>query len=216
MIVNSNSQTSGVQNESADSDTSFQAAGDFNTFLKLLTAQMRNQDPLQPMESTEFVAQLASFSAVEQQIQTNEKLDRLINLFSASTDTGLAEWIGKEIRTSNPVDYNGSPLEIELNVSPTMTSARFVVESSDGTTIYEQTIDPSDQTIIWRGEAFDPEIVAPSGSYSFAVVSFDADNNLSKILAEVVSPIAEIRKTDGELVFVLENGNSVSLSDMIF
>lgn len=50
---------------------------DYNTFIKLLVAQMKNQDPTKPMDSTEFVSQLASFSAVEQQTQTNAKLDKM-------------------------------------------------------------------------------------------------------------------------------------------
>ena len=58
-------------------DAANELAGDFETFLSLLTAQLRNQDPLKPMESTEFVAQLASFSAVEQQVRTNDRLDEL-------------------------------------------------------------------------------------------------------------------------------------------
>ncbi len=53
------------------------ATADYNTFIKLLIAQMKNQDPTKPMDSTEFVSQLASFSAVEQQTQTNTKLDSM-------------------------------------------------------------------------------------------------------------------------------------------
>ncbi len=60
-----------------------EAGTDFQTFLTLLTTQLRNQDPLKPMDSTQFVAQLASFSAVEQQVRTNEKLAEIINLLSS-------------------------------------------------------------------------------------------------------------------------------------
>ena len=51
---------------------------DYNGFLQLLIAQLKNQDPTQPTDSTQFVSQLASFSAVEQQVQTNSKLDSLL------------------------------------------------------------------------------------------------------------------------------------------
>lgn len=71
-------------------------ASDFETFLTLLTAQMRNQDPLQPIESTEFVAQLASFSTVEQLIATNERLDGLAAAAAAGEISQLASWIGLE------------------------------------------------------------------------------------------------------------------------
>ena len=51
---------------------------DYNSFLKLLIAQLKNQDPTNPMDSTEYVAQLATFSSVEQAIQTNERLDSIL------------------------------------------------------------------------------------------------------------------------------------------
>ena len=53
---------------------------DFDTFLKMLTAQAKYQDPLEPLDSTEYAAQLAQFSMVEQQVQTNEQLLSLIHI----------------------------------------------------------------------------------------------------------------------------------------
>ena len=67
---------------------------DFETFLTLLTTQMRNQDPLNPMESTQFVEQLATFTSVEQQIETNTKLD---NLTAALTANDTTSWRIKHI-----------------------------------------------------------------------------------------------------------------------
>jgi flagellar basal-body rod modification protein FlgD len=54
------------------------ASLDYDTFLRLLVAQMKNQDPTKPMESTEYIAQLATFSNVEQLISSNKKLDQLV------------------------------------------------------------------------------------------------------------------------------------------
>ena len=215
MNINNVTSSTSVPNESKTSDASFQAAGDFDTFLKLLTAQMRNQDPLQPMDSTDFVAQLASFSAVEQQIQTNEKLDRLISLFSTSADSGLAEWIGKDIRSSKPIEFNGSPIEVEFYVDPTTTSSKLVVENSAGNIVYEQEVNSSDQRIVWRGETLDPNITAPAGDYSFAIISTGQEGVTKRTVADTVSQITEIREANGEMVFVLENGNTVSFSDLL-
>lgn len=71
----------GASSQSSNTNTSSTNAtapnADYNTFIKLLVAQMKNQDPTKPMDSTEFVSQLASFSAVEQQTQTNTKLDKM-------------------------------------------------------------------------------------------------------------------------------------------
>ncbi|ENN90148.1 flagellar hook assembly protein FlgD [Bartonella bovis] len=68
---------------------------DFDTFVKLLIAQMNNQDPTNPMDSTEFVAQLASFSVVEQTIKTNGKLDQIL---SNASINGAEGYVGKYIQ----------------------------------------------------------------------------------------------------------------------
>jgi flagellar basal-body rod modification protein FlgD len=71
---------------------------DYNSFLKLLIAQMENQDPTKPMDSTEFVAQLASFSNVEQGIKTNSKLDSLMTALAFNQAEGL---IGKTVKSAD-------------------------------------------------------------------------------------------------------------------
>ena len=108
-------------------------SNDFETFLTLLTAQMRNQDPLKPMDSTAFVAQLASFSTVEQQIETNAKLDKILDTFNASPSTQLAEWIGKEI--SRTESDSGTPTEIafELVTEVRIEQGNVVLVLADGT-----------------------------------------------------------------------------------
>ena len=71
---------------------------DYNAFLKLLTAQMKYQDPTKPMDSTEFVAQLASFSNVEQGIKMNTKLDSLMTASALSQAVGL---IGRTVTSED-------------------------------------------------------------------------------------------------------------------
>ena len=72
--------TSATSTQSATAATGAKANVDYNSFLKLLVAELKNQDPTKPMDSTEYVAQLATFSNVEQGIQTNSKLDDLISM----------------------------------------------------------------------------------------------------------------------------------------
>ncbi|MEM9781966.1 MAG: flagellar hook capping FlgD N-terminal domain-containing protein [Pseudomonadota bacterium] len=68
---------------------------DFNNFLTLLTTQLENQDPLQPIDSTEFVAQLAAFSSVEQQVRSNELLEGIADGLGAEAIASYASWIGQ-------------------------------------------------------------------------------------------------------------------------
>lgn len=93
---------SATSSQSAQPDGSGNAkapTADYNTFIKLLVAQMKNQDPTKPMDSTEFVSQLASFSAVEQQTQTNTKLETInkaLNTISVDGQISRAEgYVGK-------------------------------------------------------------------------------------------------------------------------
>ncbi len=83
---------------------------DYQTFLKLLIAEMKNQDPTNPMKSHEYVAQLASFSQVEQSVQINKKLDEMIQAQTISQATGL---IGKEVEAMDGT-IKGAVVEVKL------------------------------------------------------------------------------------------------------
>jgi flagellar basal-body rod modification protein FlgD len=71
---------------------------DYQSFLRLLVAQMKNQDPTSPMESTDYVAQLATFSQVEQSVQINAKLDGILQ---ASTFAQAGDLIGRDIESAD-------------------------------------------------------------------------------------------------------------------
>ncbi|GIL00208.1 MAG: flagellar basal body rod modification protein FlgD [Alphaproteobacteria bacterium] len=71
---------------------------DYDTFLQLLVTQLQNQDPLNPTDNAEFIAQLASFSAVEQQTQTNAKLDLMLTYLNIGEGAAL---IGKQITSAD-------------------------------------------------------------------------------------------------------------------
>lgn len=96
MTVDSATSPSATQQTNTQTQTSNSGAAslDYDAFLKLLTAQMKFQDPTKPMDSTQFVAQLASFSNVEQTIKTNSKLDALITSMALNQADGL---IGKTV-----------------------------------------------------------------------------------------------------------------------
>ena len=70
-------------------------SSDFETFLKMLTAQIKNQDPLKPMDPSEFATQLATFSSLEQQVLTNDRLEQISTILGSQGLTQHAHWIGK-------------------------------------------------------------------------------------------------------------------------
>ena len=84
----------GVQSQTASSSV----APDYNSFLRLLVAQMKNQDPMKPIDATQYVSQIASFSNVEQAVQTNAKLDALMTSFALTQADGV---IGRTITSAD-------------------------------------------------------------------------------------------------------------------
>ncbi|WP_336057484.1 flagellar hook assembly protein FlgD [Nitratireductor sp. CH_MIT9313-5] len=105
MIVNS--ATAATTNPTAASSGT---AVDYQSFLKLLVAEMKNQDPTSPMESTDYVAQLATFSQVEQSVQMNAKLDQLL---AASSLAQAGSLVGREL-TSADGTVTGTVKEVKL------------------------------------------------------------------------------------------------------
>jgi flagellar basal-body rod modification protein FlgD len=112
MTVTTYTGTYTSQSTSATSASSASSATtvDYQSFLKLLVAEMKNQDPTSPMESTDYVAQLATFSQVEQSVQINSKLD---NILQASVLSQAGSLIGKTV-TSADGTISGTVAEVKL------------------------------------------------------------------------------------------------------
>ena len=104
------SPVSSISQASVANSTASAASVDYDAFLQLLVAEMQNQDPTKPMESTEYVAQLASFSNVEQSIQMNEKLDNLLN---SSFIASAGSLIGRTI-TSADGNTTGEIVQVKV------------------------------------------------------------------------------------------------------
>ena len=87
---------------------------DFDTFLQLLTAQIKNQDPLAPLDSTQFVEQLATFSSLEQQVETNSTLGSIASMIGDLHSALANEWLGQDVAVSSQhVAFEGDPIEFE-------------------------------------------------------------------------------------------------------
>jgi flagellar basal-body rod modification protein FlgD len=97
-----------VTNPNATDAASAQAtlSDNFSTFLTLLTSQLQNQDPLSPMDSTQFTQQLVQFSQVEQQIKTNQNLEDLTQQFQAASTSAALSYLGKEAVIQSDTTYS--------------------------------------------------------------------------------------------------------------
>ena len=188
-------------------------ASDFDTFLQLLTTQLKNQDPSKPFDSTEFVGQLASFSAVEQQIATNSKLDALVAAINGSAAANLAPWIGREVLSAAPADFNGSAVPVQYDLPKDATSASLLVYDQAGTLVNRISLSPGSSSVTWDGLALDGSQM-PNGTYKFEIESFKETENLGLSPALTFSNVIEARLTDGTPEVVFADGSKLAVDQI--
>ena len=115
MNVTSATDTTGnASSSNSSSSTTSSSSVDYNTFLQLLIAQMKNQDPTNPMDTSEYMSQFDQLSTVEQAMQTNSKLDALLSSQSLSQANGL---IGKTVSftDSTGASFSGKVVSVSIN-----------------------------------------------------------------------------------------------------
>lgn len=193
--------------------TSAVISSDFETFLQMLTTQARYQDPLEPVDSSEFAAQLAQFSMVEQQVLSNDLLAALGSQFGAGNMAQMAGWIGMEARTSAPVRFDSSSLTIAPASEAGADEAVLVVYDASGAEAMRQQIAVGNAPFEWSGIKTDGSQLPP-GNYSFAVESKSLGVTTSTIPAESYARITEARRQGEETQLILNGGSSVSASQV--
>ncbi|HCP80286.1 MAG TPA: flagellar basal body rod modification protein [Octadecabacter sp.] len=188
-------------------------SSDFDTFLKMLTVQMENQDPLNPTDSSEYAQQLATFSGVEQAVLTNDLLSSLMVQMSTNGMAQMADWVGKEARAAVPAQFDGSPITISPNPAAIADKVELVVLDADGNEVQRSEIPKSTDPIEWAGTEPDGTPL-PSGLYQFQVVSYSNGEAVLSETADIYTRVQEVQSENGESVLVLEGGVSVLASDV--
>lgn len=186
---------------------------DFDTFLKMLTVQMTNQDPLNPVESSDFAVQLATFSGVEQQVQTNTLLESMTSHLGTSGMAQMAAWVGKEARAPVPGHFDGVPLTVVPTPATGADKVELVVRDAAGTEVQRLPIGTDGGPVTWAGVA-EGGTPLPAGSYAFETVSYKGSELLSKTPAEVYGRVTEVRIVNGEAVLIFAGGASVPTKDV--
>jgi flagellar basal-body rod modification protein FlgD len=171
----------------------------YDSFLKLLTTQLQNQDPMSPMESSEFTNQLVQFSQVEQQISQNSKLDKLVSLQNNNQTQASLGFIGLDVEaTGNAFTYDGKPVKMSYTLPEASTSTRIQIKNEKGVTI--QTLDgartTSRQEVTWDGKKADGSVAEP-GSYSMTVIAPKADSKLMTAKTTVFGRVSGIEAGNG-------------------
>ncbi len=188
-------------------------SSDFETFLKMLTVQMENQDPLNPVDSSDYAVQLATFSGVEQQVQTNDLLRDLASQLGAGGMAQMAGWVGMEARTTAPVLFEGAPIVLSTSPASLADTVELVVTDDRGVEIQRLPMSATDIEVSWAGVTNDGGPL-PSGNYNFEVVSMLQGQEIGRSKAQTYARVTEVQSADGAAVLVLASGATVPVTDV--
>jgi len=184
-------------------------SSDFETFLKMLTVQMQNQDPLNPVDSADYAVQLATFSSVEQQVQTNELLKALSSQIQLSGMAEFAAWVGREVRAPVAAAFDGAPVTVVPNFASGATGAELIVRNSSGVEVQRMPLAPGTSSVEWAGVDANGNPF-PQGNYRFEVASLNGTSVMQTTPAEVYSRVQEVQGRNGQLILLLEGGVEVA------
>jgi flagellar basal-body rod modification protein FlgD len=176
---------------------------DFNMFLKLLTTQMQNQDPLKPMESTEYTQQLAQFTQVQQSVKQTGTLDSILAQLSTQNMTQATSFIGKTAEFDSAVTGLSAdrPAQWSYKADSPVTELTATITDASGKQVSSATITPDQSgTFSWDGSLANGA-KAPPGAYTLALKA-------STITGTTI-PIAIT--TSGRVDDVMSNGGAVTL-----
>ncbi len=161
-------------------------ADNFNTFLQLLTTQLQNQNPLDPLDTNQFTQQLVQFAQVEQQMKQNDQLTTLISIEKSTQSTQALAFVGQTVAVDGTTAAltNG---QATWNLSvPKPVSATVTIKGASGQTVYTSnfTMNAGTQSFNWDGRD-NKGVQWPDGSYSMSVTAKDASGQSVAVPSEI-------------------------------
>jgi flagellar basal-body rod modification protein FlgD len=171
-------------------------ASNFTTFLQLLTTQLKNQNPLDPLDTNQFTQQLVEFAQVEQQMKSNDQLSSLVSLEkSAVASTALAYVGATVVVDGSTAQLTNSTAKWSLNVTKPST-ATITIRDSTGQNAFTGTmaVNPGTQTFTWNGRGNDGRLW-PDGAYTLTATAVDASNQSVAISTEVQATVDSVDLT---------------------
>src|SRR5688572_31239972 len=189
-------------------------------FLKLLVAQLQNQDPLNPQENHEFVAQLAQFSTLEQSVGINERLDQLALQNQGMQNSQIVGLVGKEATVKGDIvtlSGQGAIVPVSFTLENPAEEATVVISDAAGRRV--RTIPVSARaagtvTITWNGQS-DSGSPQPAGPYQVSVTAKDADGGPVALTQQTTGLIDSVSFDRGFPVIHLDSGVAAPVGDLL-
>jgi flagellar basal-body rod modification protein FlgD len=174
-----------------------QIAGNFQSFLTLLTTQLQNQNPLDPLDTNQFTQQLVEFAGVQQQLNTNDSLATLVSLQQTAQSTQALGFVGKTaVVNGSTAALTDSTATWQLSV-PTASTVNISIASSTGQTVFTGSYAVAagnNQPFTWNGQGSDGTQL-PDGNYTMTATGKDASNNTVAISTQIQGVVSSVDLT---------------------
>jgi flagellar basal-body rod modification protein FlgD len=220
MVASVNNTTANTSAADLSSALGTNKAMGRDAFLKLLVAQLKNQDPLKPQDNSAFVAELAQFSSLEQSMGVNDRLDQMMLQNQGMANANVVNMVGQVATVKGSlITTDGSGIGVPVAFSQDRASDKTVVQIQDASGRIVRTLDLGTRPqgiskITWDGRS-DDGIVQPAGTYAVSVKSNDADGGTVVVSQETSGTINGVSFDKGYPVLRLSNGVSAPVSDLL-
>lgn len=195
---------------SPTSQSSAALTTDFETFLRLMTTQLEFQDPLNPVDSTEYLSQLASFSAVEQQTRTNKILTGLQSSFNMFGMGQIASWVGREARAEMPaLVEDGAPITLYPQIPAEADQSVLLVHDAAGKLVSRVDLAVNATEFDWQPRDATGAAL-PDGSYRLSLENHADGVQIAASGVELYGRIQEVQGLSGEMTLLMEGGRRVA------
>src|SRR5215475_14905482 len=191
-----------------------QLLGDYNSFLLLLTTQLKNQDPLAPLDATQFVSQLSQLASVEQAIAGNQKLDKIVSALGASTTLSNVGLIGRPVEVEDKnAEVKDGTMSMTYKLDANAKQAVMTIRDQSGTIVNVQPIDTQagEHGFTWDGRDSHGDQM-DDGVYNFEVSAADADGKPVAGHSYVTATVNRVETGSDGSTLVLSNGSKVASS----
>ncbi|HEX2593777.1 MAG TPA: flagellar hook assembly protein FlgD [Rhizomicrobium sp.] len=191
-------------------------AGNFDTFLTLLTTQLQNQDPMNPMDSNQFTQQLVEFSQVEQQINTNDNLKTLIGLGTNRNAADAVSYLGKAVTVSNgQAALAGGQATWNYALGSTAANTTLSITDASGKVVYTGAGETTSglHTFNWDGKDTNGNQL-PDGAYTLKINATDASGDSVGTAMASGGVVTEVDMSGSEPILLLGGALPIKLSDI--
>lgn len=183
-------------------------ANNFQTFLTLLTTQLKNQNPLDPLDTNQFTQQLVQFAQVEQQMKANDQLSSLVSMEKSAQATTALAYVGQTVVVDGATTALGSSGATWSLTSPKPASVSVTVKDSKGQTAYTGTfsVNAGTQGFTWDGIGTDGT-KWPAGNYTLSLSAKDASAQAVSVSTEIQAPVDSVDLTQQPPVLSISGQN---------